>query len=333
MHYLICFIFSLLILLLTIAREENLKTNAIMLMLVTVIGDGGYYALAGSSTIEKALLANTLTYTIGIFAPMLFFFNICDICGIKLYKPFTVLLYTVQIILFLCVCTAGKLDIFYKTVEFKTGPAGSYLLKSYGPAHTVYIITMIAYLTAILIISFHYSRKKNIVSVRNVDMFIVISFFIIGSYIVERLIHLDIELMPFIYTVGILGILFPIIRISKYSIESNSEIIHSNMQGTGYIVFTDKLLYMSSNQYAKELFPELSEWELEKRIPGNGGRFNTFLRPAFMKYVKSGIDGAEKMETFVMKGESYNGEFSRLHDGKRPVGFLIRIVNVTDYRG
>ncbi|MBQ8970662.1 MAG: hypothetical protein IJ073_05040 [Lachnospiraceae bacterium] len=331
MYYLVCFICSLLILLWIIASGENLKTSAILLILVTVIGDGGYLAMAYSESLEKALLANTLIYTIGIFTPMLFFFNICDICRIKLPVPATVLMYLLQILLYLCVCSTGRLGIFYKTAEFHIGPAGGYLTKTYGPAHTLYLITMAAYFSAAVILSFHFSRKKNIVSFQNVDILIFISFLLIGSYAVERLIHLNIELMPFIYTLGIFGILLPIVKLSKYSIDNNSEIIEASMQTTGYIIFTNKLLYMGCNRYAGDLFPELLEWELERKIPGNGGRFNIFLRPAFMKYVSSGESAPQKARPFSIKGQSYNCELSRLHRNKKVIGYVIKILNVSDY--
>lgn len=84
MLYLICFLASVLIFLWSVAINENMKINQILLLIITVIGNGGYYILASSTCLETAILANKLTYLIGIFAPMLIFFNICEICKIKI---------------------------------------------------------------------------------------------------------------------------------------------------------------------------------------------------------------------------------------------------------
>ncbi|MBR1622326.1 MAG: hypothetical protein IJ675_00225, partial [Pseudobutyrivibrio sp.] len=155
-----------------------------------------------------------------------------------------------------------------------------------------------------------------------------ILFILIRSYSVERLINLKVELMPFIYTVGILGILIPVVKVSKYSVERNQEIVSTSMESTGFIVFTNKLLYMDSNDYAKMLFPELAAWEKEKKIPGNGGRFNTFLRPEFMRYVEKGIVEKEKGKSFTMNKKQYGLEFFVLHKGKRSNGYVIKFYDI-----
>ena len=74
MLYLVCFLVSVLIFLWSVAINENMKINQILLIIITVIGNGGYYTLASSTCLETAILANKLTYLIGIFVPMLIFF-------------------------------------------------------------------------------------------------------------------------------------------------------------------------------------------------------------------------------------------------------------------
>lgn len=324
MIYLVCFLLSLLILLWVITSDRNVRVNAILLALVTSIGDGGYYALIQSTTLEEALLANALTYTIGIFAPMLFLFNICDICKITLPNKITIPIYFFQLFLFSCVCTTDRSDLFYKTVEIHKGLIGTYLTKTYGPLHTVYLIAMGCFFFASIIIAFHFSRKRNVVSAQNVDFLIFIFFLLVGAYAIERLIHLKVELIPFIYTIGILGVLIPVAKITKFAIENNKELIENSMENVGYIVLSNRLLYMDSNEYAKELFPELSEWEKEQKIPGNGGRFNTFLRPALTKYVESNQDAKHTSKSFSIREESYNLELSRLHKGRKAIGYVIK---------
>lgn len=73
MLYLVCFLVSVLIFLWSVAINENMKINQILLIIITVIDNGGYYTLASATCLETAILANKLTYLIGIFAPMLIF--------------------------------------------------------------------------------------------------------------------------------------------------------------------------------------------------------------------------------------------------------------------
>lgn len=331
MYYLACFIASLLIPLWAIAINEDLKINQILLIVITAIGDGGYYALVSSNCLEKAILANKLTYFIGIFAPMLLFFNICEICKIKIRHSLVVFLYTVQMILYLSVCTIGKYDIFYKTVEFHKSSEGAYLTKTYGPAHGIYLATLFLYFAMAIGVSVYSFDKKNKVSFKNIDILMLVSVLIVGMYMLERVMHLKIELMPFIFTIGLIAILVPVTKISRYSIEENRGIIKEKMERTAYIVFTKKLLYMGCNEYAGVLFPELSEWELEKKIPGNGGRFNTFLRQTFMKYVEMNQEQPMKGKPFFIKDRSYHYVVKRLYSRKKHMGYVIEVTDVTEF--
>lgn len=98
--------------------NENMKINQILLLIITVIGNGGYYALASSTCLETAILANKLIYLIGIFSPLLIFFKICEICKIRTKRLVAAILCTVQMLLYMSVLTIGSSDLFYKTVQF-----------------------------------------------------------------------------------------------------------------------------------------------------------------------------------------------------------------------
>lgn len=170
MVYLVCFILSILIFLWAITKSDTLKTNQILLIVVTMVGNGGYFSLATSTCLEKAILANNLTYLVGIFSPMLLFFNICEICQFKLPKWLVSTLYAIQMTLYLSVCTTGKYEIFYKTIQFNMDDNGVYLTKTYGPMHTVYLIMMFVFLAAGIGVSLYSSKAKHIVSFKNVDL-------------------------------------------------------------------------------------------------------------------------------------------------------------------
>ncbi|MGN0403111.1 MAG: histidine kinase N-terminal 7TM domain-containing protein [Acetatifactor sp.] len=331
MYYLACFIISLLIFLWATAINGNMKTNQILLIVITVIGNGGYYALACSNCLEMAVLANKLTYLIGIFAPMLIFFNICEVCKIKIRHFLIIILYTVQILLYLGVCTIGISDLFYKTVEFHTGNGSSFLTKTYGPVHSIYIVTVFLYLAMSIVVSFYSFNKKNKVSYKNVDILIFTSILIVGTYLLERVLHLKMEFMPFVFTIGLVAILVPVTKISRYSVEENSEIIRSKMEGTAYIVFSRKLHYMGCNEYAGILFPELLEWELEKKIPGNGGRFNTFLRQTFLKFVEAKQEQPMKGKPFSIKDRNFHYVVKNYYNGNKHLGYVIELIDVTDF--
>ena len=331
MPYLVCFLASIMILLWAVVINENMKINQILLIIITMIGNGGYYALASSTCLETAILANKLTYVIGIFSPMLIFFNICEICKIRINHLVVAILYTVQILLYMSVLTIGSSDLYYKTVEFHVGSYGGYLTKTYGPLHSIYLVIFILYFGMCLWASIYSMKNMNKVSYKNVDILIFTSVLIIGTYFIERVLHLKFEFVPIAFTIGLFTILISVTKTKQYVVEENSDIIASKMEGTAYIVFSRKLLYMGCNEYAAHLFPELLEWKVEKKIPGNGGRFNTFLRQTFMKFVESRQERPMQGTPFTIKDRTFRYTVKHLYNRKRQIGYVIELIDVTEF--
>lgn len=81
-------------------------------------------------------------------------------------------MYSIQMLLYLCVCTTGKYDIFYKTVQFNMDEKGVYLTKTYGPMHAVYLIMMFLFLVAGICVSIYSIKKRNIVSIKSEYLYV-----------------------------------------------------------------------------------------------------------------------------------------------------------------
>ncbi|MBE5837282.1 histidine kinase N-terminal 7TM domain-containing protein [Butyrivibrio sp.] len=331
MIYLVCFCIALVMLLFIVAYEKAIDVNLILLIAVVAVGNGGYYALYSSQNLEEAILANTMSYVIGIFAPTVLFLIICNICHVFVPKIVSSILYAVQIVIFLTVSTVGKSDIFYKTVEYSTDGGGAYLIKTYGPMHSVFLVFLLLYTTAGIVVCMYSLSRKTVVSRTNVNIILFMDMLVVGVYLVEKFIHLEFELIPIFLTFSIAVIMVPLIRISVYSVYNNKDIFEDEINSTGYIIFSRKLKYMGCNDYAKVLFPELDKWELEKKIPGNGGRFNTFLRKPLMDYVKENTTKKTPVKTYGYKGQIYRYEIAKLMSSKKwSIGYLIKVHNVTE---
>ena len=234
-------------------------------------------------------------------------------------------------LLYMSVLTIGSSDLFYKTVEFHVGSNGGYLTKTYGPLHSIYLLMFFLYFVMSMWVSAYSMKNKNKVSYKNVDLLIFTSILIVGTYFVERVLHLRFEFVPFAFTIGLMAILKSITKTMQYVVEENRDIIDAKLEGTAYIVFSKKLAYMGCNEYAGILFPELLEWELEKKIPGNGGRFNTFLRQTFMKFVESRQERPMQGTPFTIKDRTFRYTVKHLYNRKRQIGYVIELIDVTEF--
>ncbi len=329
MIYLICFTISLIFLVYILSFENVVDINLILLVIIVSIGNGGFYALSCSRNLEEAIIANSISYVIGIFAPVTVFRIVCSICRVHIRKLFLILEYAVQLVIYLSVLTIGKTGLYYKTVEYHAGPT-VHLTKTYGPMHTAYFVSLILYTLASLILGLFFVQKKNVVSRSNVVIVTFVNLLVVGIYIIERLTQLPYELMPVAYVISLFVLMIPLIRIYSYSVYDNRNLFAGQIEKTAYIVFDKKGRYMSCSEYATTLFPELNSWELDSPIPGSGGRFNTFLRQPFMNFIHSDEKADSAGSSYEYRGEYYHYEIRPISGNRAKVkGYIIQVSVVT----
>ncbi len=329
MVYLICFFVSLMILVLLTAYGRNLDYTVILLAAAVTVSNAGHYCVSVASNPEEAILAVKISYASGMYAPMLTFIIVCTICRIELSELKRLIMAGVQTVLYVGVFTIGKYPYFYRSIDLITGPDGSYLEKTYGPMHTMYLVTMVFYVVASIVAGMISLNRKNTVSRINVEIVLFAEAVTVTVYLVERLFRLRYELMPVAFVVSMVIILIPLVKIYRYSLYHNTSIINDDRVMAGYIILDRRLRYRGCNDPAAELFPELRQWELEEKIPGNGGMFNTFLRQPLMSYVGNEETGDPVTKTFENKGKNYSFEIRTMKVKNRIKGYYIRISDIT----
>lgn len=328
--YFICLIAVVALLLVAIESGRDYSTNQILLIMVMTIGNGGYCALASSRNEDEAILASKLTYLIGVFVPLLLLLVVCEICNIAVNRWLKMILMTVQVLIYGSVCTIGNLPIYYKSVEYHRENGFAYITKTYGFMHSFYIISLIVYMIAVVVIAVRATQQKSKVSSRNLTIIIALEFITIATYFVERITKTNVEMMPVANTITLFFLFKAVTRIRMYSIPGNSALVDKMISSLGFIVLDTKLRYMGCNEMASRIFPELMEWELDKKIPGSGGRFNTFLRQPMMAYIESNSIEECQGTSFVIKENKYMYSFDTLRNKSGNVkGYIIEIKDVT----
>lgn len=326
MLYQASFVVSLLLLIIILSSEVKYGVTHVVFLLMLVIGNAGFAALHYASNLSEALLANKVSYVTGMFIPMLLFMINCEICAIKLKRFVVFLMHAVQCTLFIFVCAIGQNDLFYKNVEFGRVDGSSFLIKTYGPLHTVYLVTMFGYLFGGIIVAVYSLHRKNIVSARNVDIILTSEFLTIACYTMERALKLSVELLPILLLAAEIVVCYPITKIRMYSVWDNEDYFKRKFARIGILVFDKKMHYMGSNEYMAELFPEAGTWELEKKVPGSGGRFNTFLRQPLLHYIRENEEEPKSGKPFVLDGHTFRYSISRmLNDKQKHLGYIVEV--------
>ena len=327
MIYQVSFLISLVIMVLIISMNANYSIHHVLFTVSVAIGAGGYLCMSLSYNLEEAILANKISYVLGMFAPMLLFMLVCEISQVRIPPIATAIMYTIQVLEFLCACTIGYSKIYYTDVVYRREDGIVWLEKTYGPLHNLYLISLVVYMFGGMIVAALALKKKNMVSQMDMDIILGTDFLAFAAYCVERIVDLSVELMPLIFVEVDIVIFIAVTKIKLYSVMDNQDFIAGKMSGTGYMVFDKKLKFKGSNDLMRAVFPEAGQWEIDRKVPGSGGRFNTYLRQPLRSYIQEGKGEPELGDSFELDDKTYSWRISRLLGmGGRHRGYVVEII-------
>jgi DNA-binding CsgD family transcriptional regulator len=167
----------------------------------------GYLALACSSTLEGALLANRIAYLGSVFLPLSMLMIILEVTQISYKKWLPVALCCLSAVVFLIAASPGILGIYYKEVSFRVIDGVASLEKVYGPLHPVYLIYLLGYFGGMVTVIF-YARHKKTMDTTSYAVLLSIAVFVnIGVWFIEQLAEIDFEFLSVSYIISELFLL------------------------------------------------------------------------------------------------------------------------------
>ncbi len=179
----------------------------ILLFSSVLVVNSGYFILSVSSTLEAALFANRIAYLGSVFLPLSMMMILVNITKLNFKKWFCWLLVGISILVFLIAASPGYLPIYYKEVTLETVNGVSVLNKTYGPLHSVYLVYLLSYFTAMIAVIVHAKVKKKLTSVTHAVFLAVATFGNICVWLLEQLIKIDFEFLAVSYIISELFLL------------------------------------------------------------------------------------------------------------------------------
>ena len=331
-YYGLFFFISFILVLIVISAGTEHSIHQTLLVMITAIANGGYFALAMSRTLEEALLANKLIYLGGMFMPMIFFLAVCEVSSIEVPRWLRLLMYGGQIIAYGVVCTIGYTKLYYVSATLIVDDGYGYLTdKVYGPGHVLYPVTMFGYLFASAGVLVYSMRRRNRVSLKNTLILVAAMAITSVSFVVERLFHFKWEIMPAIYNMIIVVLTIIMYEAKIYLVDGSMDRRLSRYSKVGCITLNRKLHFMGCNDFAIQIFPELKEYYLDYPMPQDG----SVLSDRIMLKLRMLLENGEtrSVESSIVEiGENYYEYYVKpiLSDGGRWHGFILVIADVTD---
>lgn len=316
--------------------RKSLSQN--IMALLVIVANLGYLALATSKNLETAILANKIIYVGGSFLPLLFFFNVCEICHIKIPKKIAIIQIIFQLLIYISVFTIGFNSLFYKNVEFHVVDGlGFFYNKEYGLFHTIYLITLYAYfLCSIFIVIFAHKKNK---SLDFKEAFIMIGCLVICilCYAFERFFHIKYDLMPLVFVPMLCATLIPIYHSNLFTVNENKNVVTEQMNQIGFITFNKKIEYMGANDFSLNLFDELKNCRVGREIKNPSKELNEIIKNVkdFKTDFESSAKNDEKKsynKTIIINDKFFNTKIRTIKNyRKKCVGFSLELKDETEH--
>lgn len=167
----------------------------------------GYYLLSVSTTLNQALIFNSLSYLGSVFLPLSMLMVIMNITNIKPNRYLKYILVGVALLLFGLTASPSFSNLYYENIAIESVNGITILNKVYGKLHCMYLFYLVAYFTAMLSIITYSIVKKKISSSIHASSILFAVLVNIGVWTIEQVVKLDFEILSISYIISELFLL------------------------------------------------------------------------------------------------------------------------------
>ena len=316
------------------------RPNAILVIFLALIflSTLGYSAVAIALNVDAAIFGLDLSILCNCYLPLFGLRLSSDLMNIRIPKRIMYPLGAFSAFVAGAGFTAGYSDLFYRTISLETASWGNYLIKEYGPLHICYHIMLFGYLAVYAGFLVYAWNKRTRTSFSILLAYFLLFLFVVIIYLIERLAHWDVELVPVSYIPVEAGIIIFNNRADLYDVTEDVRAAWERMEEYAYIILDRKRNYVGSNDLAKAYFPFLKDQYIDCPL-GYAGRDR---RVEVNPIISAALDDADALD----RGEVPAARSIRLKDlwiradirylykvFREPVGYVLEFYDETKERG
>jgi len=191
----------------------------------------GYFALSTSYTLEEALLANRIAYFGSVFLPMSMLMIIVEATKVQAPKPLPAILLLVSAAVFLVAASPGYSTVYYESVHLSFVNGASVLVKTYGPWHSLYLVYLVGYFSAMVAVIAYATLRKRVDSNVYAIVLATAVFVNIGVWFLEQMVSIDFEFLSVSYIISELFLLGLSIAVSRDPAGLDSTVVADGLAG------------------------------------------------------------------------------------------------------
>ncbi len=322
---LIAFIVSLVMVGSVIFRYKKVDSLFMLLGAAVIFNCLGRFLISISQTLEVAILANKLLYVGGCYIPPLLIMVLFKLCNLKLPRIAVIVMALYSSIVLCLAMTIGYNGIYYKEVKLIIADGYSRLDKVYGPMHILYPVMTALYAVFLVVFAILAVKAYKKLPLRTVIGASVMGVAIILAYIIGRGFVTDISFLSIGYLIAMIFIIRHFDRINMYDMSANILNSVEQRKEYGYLVLDDKLRYISSDRYLKEIFPEINDWAVDRSIACS----DSLLYTEVIQCIADTDCTNDDKKTICIDDKYFETNVQPIMRGKKRVGHLIEFVDRT----
>lgn len=249
--------------------SNKVNKNYFFLSLSALLSNFGYALVTYSSTLEAALLCDSMSYIGSIFTIMFMLIVVVDMCNRRFFFPLRMLLFFCALTFCILVGTTEKTNLFFTQSEISKCYGMTMITHKHGPVMYLYILYLVAInLTAIIVVINSILKKKK-VSKQTLHILLIMLLSGTLAYLIPLFLGINLNFMPFIYVLMELFFIFLSFKVNSYDIPLNLMTVYKTRGNYGYIAFDKKKRFLGCDEFALMLFPELNSIPLDSIIPNS----------------------------------------------------------------
>jgi len=285
----------------------------------------GYVVFASAKSLEAALIGQKMIYIGGCFLILFITFYVFDMCRIIIPRWLNTGMIAVAMVIYFFVLSAGYSKWFYVSVEAEMVGDRLVLIKEYGPVHTVFqVMVVLLFIIGISAIIYTY-KKKHDVSRRILWILMIPEAVTVVAFFFNRIVSFPVEFTPAGYVIAQILYLMVAHIICLYDVSDTAIDSITETGDVGFISFRKNLIYLGSDDTAKEVFDELGELTVDR-----GLELSDKLTELFKPWIEAFEEDETKDKYHYKKGETiYLVDINRLYHNKKDVGYQLVISDDT----
>ncbi len=294
---------------------KNKRVDSMLMMAVILICSNcfGRWLQSAAQQLETAIVANCFIYAGACYIPLLMVYFLTGLCDFKLPKWCWFGLVTYSTVVFGCALTVGHMPLYYRHVELVRADGYSYLVKEYGPAHSLFVAMMILYGGMMAFYIIYTLRNWRKMAVQTMITISGLGLAVFSMYILEQILKPKISLMTLGYFAGIIFLMSYYRRLKLYDLSSNIASAIEDHNQHAYLVLDEKHCYVNANNLMRELYPEIETWQVDREVPeSDTDLYRNVIAPLKKRELKN-----ESGTYVTVKDKYYEIEVRKISCGKQ----------------